>query len=456
MNPLHAAWIVAKKDLALALRDRTGLLLGFLLPIVLVGAFGFIFKVSFGKEGGGMDRATLWVADQDGSDASRAFVAALREAATIRLRPEPDDEPATKDSLRKKVEGGDAHHALIIEKGFADALTAERFPPLSLLRDPDRQVESQMISIGVMSAFFASQGPGLSHLFTARALELAGLPPEWHERIVAISKTFSTTIGGLFDEKDRAAAEGVTEGAEAPDAPEAKDGPDFGAMFSQLVPMTTTDVRPTGRPQISYWLAQTVCGNAIMMLMFGLVACGQTLLREREEGTLSRLLTSRLPRSSILWGKALMAALMGAAQLLVVFAFGSLVFQVNFLADPTTLFVVSAATIFAITGFGIVVAAWAKTQKQAEGLSTVIILVMSALGGAWFPIQMVDLPLAAQVVTRSTLTHWAMSSYQGMLWHAKPWTDPSMLTSLGVLVAFGAVALTVAHALFVKRYVRAA
>lgn len=450
MNPLQAAWIVAKKDLSLALRDRTGLLLGFLLPIVLVGAFGFIFKVSFGKDGGGMDRATLWVADEDGSDASRAFVAALRDAATIRLRPELDDEPATKDALRKKVEAGDAHHALIIEKGFADALSAERFPPLSLLRDPDREVESQMISIGVMSAFFASQGSDLAHLFTARALELAGLPPEWHERIVAISKTFSTTIGGLFDEKDRAAAEGVT----ASDG--AKDGPDFAAMFSQLVPMTTTDVRPTGRPQISYWLAQTVCGNAIMMLMFGLVACGQTLLREREEGTLSRLLTSRLPRSSILWGKALMAALMGAAQLFVVFAFGSLVFQVNFLADPTTLLVVSAATIFAITGFGIVVAAWAKTQKQAEGLSTVIILVMSALGGAWFPIQMVDLPFAAQIVTRSTLTHWAMTSYQGMLWHAKPWTDPSMLTSLGVLVAFGAVALTIAHLLFVKRYVRAA
>ena len=86
MNPLRAAWIVAKKDLALAVRDRTGLLLGFLLPIVLVGAFGFIFKVSFGKEGGGMDRATLWVADEDGTDASRAFIAALREAATIRLR----------------------------------------------------------------------------------------------------------------------------------------------------------------------------------------------------------------------------------------------------------------------------------------------------------------------------------------------------------------------------------
>lgn len=450
MNPLHAAWIVAKKDLALALRDRTGLLLGFLLPIVLVGAFGFIFKVSFGKDGGGMDRATLWVADEDGSDASRAFIAALREAATIRLRPATADEPTTSAALRKKVEDGDAHHALIIEKGFAEALSAERFPPLALLRDPDRQVESQMISIGVMSAFFASQGPGLSHLFTARALELAGLPPEWHDRIVAISKTFSTTIGGLFDEKDRAATAGTTTAADA------KDGPDFAAMFSQLVPMTTTDVRPTGRPQISYWMAQTVCGNAIMMLMFGLVACGQTLLREREEGTLPRLLVSRLPRSSILWGKALMAALMGAAQLFVVFAFGSLVFQVNFLSDPTTLFVVSAATIFAITGFGIVVAAWAKTQKQAEGLSTVIILVMSALGGAWFPIQMIDLPFAAQIVTRCTLTHWAMSSYQGMLWHAKSWTDPSMLTSLGVLVAFGAIALTVAHVLFVRRYVRSA
>jgi ABC-2 type transport system permease protein len=451
MNTFTAAWIIAKKDLSVMVRDRTGLLLTFALPIVLVSAFGFIMEMSFGKQGGGMDRATLWIADEDQTDASRAFVGALRDAPTIRAQPKAEDAPVTRDELKQKVTAGDAHHALVIGKGFADALKAERFPELTMYRDPDRALESQMIAIGLMAGFFQSQGSGLSPLLTARALELAGLPPEWHDRIVAMSRTFSTSIGSLFAEKDAAEPAAPADGA----ATGAKGGPDFSAVFTQLVPVTNEDIRPPDRPEISFWLAQTVCGNAVMMLMFGLVACGQTLLREREEGTLLRLLVSGVPRASILWGKALMAAIMGAAQLLVVFAFGSLVFGVNFLRDPITLLVVSVATIFAIVGFGIVIAAWAKTMKQAEGLSTLVILMMSALGGAWFPVQMFDMPLVGQIVMRCTLTHWAMSAYQGMLWNTKSWTDPTMLLSIGVLLGFGLITLAIARSLFEKRYVKA-
>jgi ABC-2 type transport system permease protein len=448
MNTFTAAWTIAKKDLRIAVRDRAGLLLTFALPIVLVSAFGFIMKMAFGKEGGGMSRATLWIADEDQTDASRAFVVALRDAATIRAQPAPEDAPMTREQAKKKVEDGDAHHALVVGKGFAEALSAERFPDLTMYRDPDRAMESQMISIGLMTAFFSSQGHGLSPLMTARALELAGLPPEWRERTIAISKAFSTSVAGLFEEKSAGDAS-----AEAP--ADAKDGPDFGAVFSQLVPVTNEDIRPPERPEIDYMLAQTVCGNAVMMLMFGLVACGSTLLREREEGTLLRLLVSGVPRMSILWGKSLLAALMGAAQLVVVFAFGSLVFGVNFLRDPITLIVISAATIFAITGFGIVIAGWARTTKQAEGMSTLIILMMSALGGAWFPVQAFDMPLIGQIVMKSTLTHWSMSAYQGMLWDTKSWTHPSMLLSIGVMLAFGIVTLAIARVLFEKRYVKA-
>ena len=86
MNTWSAALAIARKDLSLYLRDRTGLLLGLLLPVVLVAVFGSVMKLAFGGEGG-MPTVTLWVADDDNSAASKRFIDGLREVSMISVRP---------------------------------------------------------------------------------------------------------------------------------------------------------------------------------------------------------------------------------------------------------------------------------------------------------------------------------------------------------------------------------
>jgi len=448
MTLFRAARTVTRKDLRLYFRDRTGMLLGFALPLVLVGVFGFVMKVGFGKEGG-LSKATLWVADLDGSAESRAFVAALRRSSTIRLRPEEKEKAETAESVRRKVEEGEAHHALVVEAGFGASLKERRLPRLRMFRDPGREMEDQMIAIGVFQGILSGAGPDLAPLLTARGLQLAGLPEEWSERILAVSRTFSTAVEGLFREAEkRWRAEPETK-----PGPAGAEGPDFAAVIGNLFPMERVDLAPPARPrQLTYMLAQSVSGIGIMMLMFGLVAAGTMLLKEREEGTLERLLVAPAPRDALFLGKFLFMLLIGALQLVILFGFGRFVFQVDVLARPVTMLIVSFTVLVATTAFGLIVAAWARTTKQAEGLSTLVILVMSALGGAWFPIQMLDLPLAARIVTRSTLTHWAMSAYQGLFWHGKAWTERPMLVALGVLWGFALVALALAFRLYRRRF----
>jgi ABC-2 type transport system permease protein len=307
-------------------------------------------------------------------------------------------------------------------------------------------MEAQMVSFGLLQAFFSSQGPELAPAFTTRALELAGMPPEFHDRVMALSRGFSSSIGTLFGE-----AEALPDESAAPAAGD--DGPDFSNVMSDLIPVEREDVKPPDRPkELTYQLAQSVSGIAVMMLMFGLVACGTMLIQEREEGTLQRLLLTPAPRHALLFGKFLFAIVVGAIQLVVMFIIGGLVFRVNFLADPVALLVISAVVLVSITSFGMLVAGFARTTKQAEGLSTLVILVMSALGGAWFPIQMIPLPLVGEIVTRCTLTWWAMDAYQSMLWHGKPWTAPNVLIDLGVLLLFALAATLLAVRLFRSRY----
>jgi ABC-2 type transport system permease protein len=202
-------------------------------------------------------------------------------------------------------------------------------------------------------------------------------------------------------------------------------------------------------------LAHSVSGIGVMMLMFGLVACASLLLRERESGTLVRLLLSPADHGAILWGKFLFTAGIGALQLTLLFTFGAFVFGVNPLQDPATFAVVTLSVLAAVTAFGMLIGTWAKTAKQAEGSSTMVILLMSALGGAWFPLQMLDLGTPMQIAMRCTLTHWAVSSYQGMFWSGLSWTSPEMLRKIAVLWGFAVVASVVARRLFQERYVDA-
>jgi len=466
MSTLRTALTLARKDWRLWTRDRTGMALALALPLLLCGVFGFLNKFLFGSGGSAFSKAALWVADEDASERSRAFIAQLRQAETISVHPDATDPALDSAALRTKLVDGEIHHGLVLRKGFAAAIDGGKLPTFLMLRDPDRKVEEQLISIGLMQATFVTLGPGFADVWTTRSLEAAGLPSEWHDQVAALSKTFSTTIHGWFERSaaERKAAEAATgAGREAPAGPkkdEQKDKDDkpfdLSRVVTGILPLENEDFRPPERPrQLTLMLAQSISGIGIMMLMFGLVACASLLLRERESGTLVRLLLAPSDRGAILWGKFLFTAAVGALQLAVLFSFGAFVFGVNPLRDFVTFVVVSISVLAAVTAFGMVIGTAARTQKQADGISTLVILVMSAVGGAWFPLQAFDVPLPLRVAMRCTLTHWAVSSYQAMFWNGVSWTAPEMLLNIAVLWGFAIAASIVARRLFFRRYVDA-
>lgn len=443
MKLWSAALQLLQKDLRLYFRDRTGVLLGFLLPVGLVTVFGFIMTVAFGG-GSSMPKASLLVADEDRSEASARFIAELRKTKTVSVRPRPDEEPGTAEMVRAKVKEGDAHHALIIGKGFGEALARAVKPPLEMVRDAGREMEDYAVQIGLMQAFLSVTEGKLWPVSMGDTMRKMGMSEDASRRMVGIGQSMQQLIARFADGKDAEVRE-----------PGAKSGVDFDmkSFMTSMVPMTTTDVTPPARPkQLSYQVAQSVAGMSVMMLMFGLMACSTTLLLERDQGTLRRLFVTRMPRTAILLGKYLFCLCIGLLQMAVLLVYGNLLFGVEAFRDPVTLLVLTLTWSACATTFGMLVAVWAKTAKQAEGLSTLLILMMAALGGCWFPIQIATLPWYAEVVTRSTLTYWAMTSFQGMFWSQQSWMHPSMLLAIGVQWAFtiggGALALW----LFRRRY----
>lgn len=448
MKLFAASLSILKKDLRLYVRDRTGMMLGMLLPIALVTVFGMVMKFAFGGDSG-MPKVELWVADEDGSEASARFVDSLRELAMLAVVPKPDAAPVSAQAARDKVKDGEAHHALIVGKGYGEALAAGKEPPLVVVRDPGRTLEARLVGIGLMQATMAaSDGKGMPWMM-ASVMRRQGMSEQGIARVRAgmdlVQGVIDRFVGG--DAELKAPASATAGAATSP-------GFDMASFFEDLVPVKHEDVTPPKRPKnLSHQLAHSVTGMTVMMLMFGLMACSVTLLQERDQGTLRRLLVSGAPRQALLLGKFLYCVTIGMVQLLVLFVYGDWMFAIAAFRDPVTLFVLAFTWAAAATSFGMLVAVWAKTQKQAEGLSTMLILVMAALGGCWFPIQIADLPVWAEVVTHATLTHWAMSGFQGMFWRQQAFTEPVMLRAIAVQWAFVVVATFAAWKLWQRRYV---
>jgi ABC-type multidrug transport system permease subunit len=195
---------------------------------------------------------------------------------------------------------------------------------------------------------------------------------------------------------------------------------DVAAALTEVLGLAVEDVVGGSDAAVAQQRAQqahAISGVAVMMLLFGLVACGATLLQEKDEGTLERLQLAPGAARAILGGKFLFTWIVGLMQLVILFLYARLIFDVPIFRAPLALAVHSAAVAAAATGFGVLFAVVCRTHAQLEGLSTIVILTMSAAGGSWWPLAIT--PGWYQFLGHFTLNAWAMDGYQAIFWYGK-------------------------------------
>jgi ABC-2 type transport system permease protein len=179
-----------------------------------------------------------------------------------------------------------------------------------------------------------------------------------------------------------------------------------------------------------------------MLVTFGLasiMASAITLLLERQSGTLRRLLAAPLTRWAVMGGKlgGVMAA--GVLQAVILIAADALVFRVNWGHAPLALAIMVLAFAFSVSGLGMLIAGVARSYAQANALSQILTYSTAALGGAWWPIDIV--PEWMQRAAQITPAYWAMRGFQDII--VREQGVRAVLPSAAVLVAMGALFLAV-------------
>jgi ABC-2 type transport system permease protein len=194
-------------------------------------------------------------------------------------------------------------------------------------------------------------------------------------------------------------------------------------------------------PMISFYAAAI----GVMFLMFTASGSAGALLDEAESGTLERVLSTRVTMTSLLAGKLVFNTGLAFVQLVAMFLWGWAVFKLDFFSHLPGFAVMGLCTAFAVAAFGMLLASLCHTRAQLGALSTLVILIMSSVGGSMFPRFL--MPESMQKAGLLTINAWAIDGFTKVFWRDLPVTDlwPPVAVLLGVGVVLFLVARRIAR-----------
>lgn len=184
---------------------------------------------------------------------------------------------------------------------------------------------------------------------------------------------------------------------------------------------------------------QSSPGVIVIFALLFAVGGANVLIFERETGTLRRLLVTPRGKVTILLGKLVGIYLMGIGQISLMILAGSLLFGVAWGSSPVALTLMVLAYVLVTTSMGVLLATVVKTIAQADALASLVVMAISALGGAWWSLSAA--PQWMRILGHLFPTAWAMDGFKDIVIVHQ--SLAGILPEFGALLGFAAFFLTV-------------
>ncbi len=337
------------------LADRSAAIIAIAVP---VGIASFLTMVMGGSSGSQEFKPIGVVAViEDDSAVTKTFLKKLDNDKHLRV------EFKTKAEAEELARKGKTPLAFIIHKGFGDeALKALKHeaarPAVRTLTDPSQRL-----------AVMASQG------YIVKAI-----------------------AGGIFDTASGESHDMSPSGAEST----------LPFTMEQEAQEKDTD------QEVQASRAHIFAGMAVQGVLFYAINVAMSLIRDRRLGIWKRLRAAPVSITTILAGRVASGTIIGVATLFMIFLFGFLVMGLRINGSIAGFVTQCVACSVLAASFGLFVASIGKTEEQSRGLSVFVVLMLSMLGGAWFPSFL--MPDWMQSVTLFVPSRWAVDGLDSALW----------------------------------------
>jgi ABC-2 type transport system permease protein len=406
--------LIGLKDLKLMFRDRAALVFMLLAPFLLTIGMGFVTGRFSGSSGGLSDIQVVIVnLDHEQLGDALADVFAAEELADL-LEPTTSVDP---EAARRLIDDDEAAAAVIIPEGFTRSI----IPPEGTSFD-ETYLQPEPVKIEVYANPSRPTSAGV----------VKAIVDEFVSRVEEGRISGTTTILGL-----------IQAGLLNPQNAESEAR----ALFAEVDQQENTAIRlktnQAGASSVEFdILAYMAPGMALLFLMYTVSYGGRSILAERSQGTLPRLLVSPTSTAQVLGGKVLGIFLTGVAQVGILILASTLFFGVQW-GDAAGLVALILAAAFGATGWGMLITALARTPAQVGSIGSAIMLIFGILGGSFVNLE--QMPSFVRTVSKITPNAWGLDGFTTL---ALGGTLRNLMEPITALLIMGAVLFGIAVLLF--------
>ena len=387
------------KELLLLGRDLHGLVLLFVMPVVFILIMTFALQNQYANDG--KVKVDYFLLNQDGGPLSQQLVADLERIDNLQRLPSA----AGEDHLRAMTAADESQFLLFINADFAQKLA-------------DGELVLQL-----------DIAPGTKPVLVS-----------------LIKAQLKNLLGQLYLQQQLSASSASQEALPELAMPE-MIASHF--LYGASADTSVDHSRPSS-------VQQNVPGWLLFSMFFIAIPLSNTLISERQQGTLERLHTMGFPYHTILFGKLIPYFLINLMQVVAMLLVG--MYLVPMLGGERLMLgnsllglaVVAVSASLAAVSYSIFVAQVAKTTEQATILAGVCNIIMAAVGGIMVP--RFIMPPVMQSLSELSPMAWGLDGFLDIFLRNAKLVD--VLAECGALLTFSVVLLLLSITLFTRNGLR--
>ena len=412
---MYKLWQSIKKEILLLSRDWGGLIVLFVMPLILVITVTLIQDSSFKAVSTKIEIAFV---DNDKGEISQTIIDNLSKSDSFVLVSEVNANPITEQELESLVFKGKYQMGIVIPKDLSTDLQSR----------VNQNVEKAISAFGL-----GDESEEEKH-FSTKEIKLYFDP--------ATHLSFKSGVRNAIDKIVTQIENQSIYKAFQEQLSNEEDDSFFEQqsliVFQEILPITNNEQSKPNSVQ------HNVPAWTLFAMFFIVVPLSINLVKEKNQGTYVRLLTSPVSHLIFLGGKIITYLIICLLQFYVMLLIGKFVFPYFGLIalEWTNLGLLTIVAIFsglAAIGFGVLLGTFAKTQEQSAPFGATSVIILAALGGVWVPV--FAMPQIMQWFSKISPMNWGLNAFYDVLLRQGNLID--VLPNIILLFLFFALAITI-------------
>ena len=431
------------KELLLLRRDRSGLLVLFVMPAVLVLVITLV-QENVLKTVGESETRILLVNGDDG-ELGALVERKLQDAGRLTVRGHTTGTQVDEQQIAAAIARGDYQFCVVLPPGLTQAVrrNARRAVRDSLSMAPE--VASQTATSPVIRLYFDPAVLGGYRSAVRSALNLMVYGIEVKEKLTALEQLLPEKIAAALQQE---MGDFLPEATPLPPADLQMRWSDAPLVLLEEAPAGTGRAGP--RPTS---VQQNVPAWTLFGIFFIVLPLAGSLIKERRDGTFLRLISMPVPTLTLIAGKIFAYVLVCCVQVVVIYGIGR--FLLPLLGTPglnigqqlPAILIVAFSAVLAATGYGTMLGSVLRTYEQASVVGPLSVVIAAALGGVMVPVY--AMPKIMQEISILSPLSWGLNASLDLF--VRGGSLRSVLPEIAALLTFFIANLTVARIYLLRR-----